>query len=392
MGGMKFRITKLNKDWWKIFLCFAMIIEPKIFTQYKITVLIYAIGNMLIFFSYVYKYRNMRIRIPKILFFWGILRIYLLFLMLINKSFIDLDQWGYMSLQVANMIFIIHHSLQSEKKQVLLSAIAWLSILYLGLNAVSLVYVKGGIIPSSNLYENGDNDYYFLGIKVTYTTYIIPAIAVAGLYKIMYKKRLVFIITVALSLFNIFYANISTAKVCLIIFVILFILKSTRFFRKMDMSWIILVTLAINILIVGFDAHMIFADFIQNVLHKNLTLTGRTDIWKNAKTLLMNSGILHLLFGNGIRNGGSFVPFGGTYWPAHNQWLQYVYEYGLLGIVMFLNFLIKLDRFKNKYSIERYFILCICATTLFGTITMQYLDNAHIYIPFIFLYYIQDYI
>lgn len=201
-----------------------------------------------------------------------------------------------------------------------------------------------------------------------------------------------FIMIILLSLFNIFYANISTAKICLVIFILLFLLRKIKLMRKINIGWIILVTIISNILVVGFNAHMIFSSLIQNVLHKSLTLTGRTEIWLNAKIVLVKQGMFYFLFGNGIYNGGAFVPLGDSYWVAHNQWLQYVYEYGIVGIAIFLIFLIMLDRFRKIYSTERYFILCICAITLFGTITMQYLDNAHIYIPFIFLYYIHYYI
>lgn len=135
--------------------------------------------------------------------------------------------------------------------------------------------------------------------------------------------------------------------------------------------------------------HKIYlAGFIEDVLHKSVTLTGRTDIWKEAINVLKSENILKLIFGNGIFNDGSFVPFGRTYWPAHNQWLQNLYELGITGTILFGWIIVFCDKEKKNRSSLNKFILCVCATIMFGTITNVFFSNAVIYIPFIILNYI----
>lgn len=379
---------KVNKNWLIYFILFFFTIQPKIFTQYKFTVILYIIANLVIFFALIIKTKKNDYKISKLLYIWVAFRLYIAVIMIINVSFNDFDKWGVISLMVINLIFIIERAIANNETNEMLSAATWLSIVYLSINLITLFYFPNGIIPSKDLYSNGDGDYYFLGIKIKYTVYIISTMTFAFINLFQYKRKKTFIIAIILSIATIFIANISTAIVCLIFFIPLYYLVNKKNY-KMNVKWILIITIIVNYLVVVYNIQNLFSGFIENVLNKSVTLTGRADIWKKAIAFLEQEDIFKLVFGNGIRNDGDFVYFGGAYWPAHNQWLQNIYEMGFFGTALFCLFLIKCDKkVKNKTSIM---LICMCATIMLGTITNQFFENAPIYIPFILLNYADNF-
>lgn len=377
---------KINKSYMLYFIQIIFIIEPKIFTQYTIPTLIYALANFMIFVILLLKTTKQNQSIPKVFAFWIMLRIYLLLLMVINSNLKNLPQWGYLSLVVSNIILLINFATLKKETEKLLSAFTNVSIMYLIINLLSLLIFENGIIPSSNIYDNGDNDIYFLGIKVQYTFYIISTLTTAGLEYIFYNKKKKFMFAIIVSIVLVLYANISTGIICFIFGVILTFIQK-KFKLKLSMKKVILFGLFINIAVVFFDIQNLFSYFIVNILHKNISLTNRTYIWDIAIEIIKNQNIFKTLFGNGLINNGSFVPLGPDYWPAHNQLLQLIYDFGLLGTYAFYSWLANME-INKKMTKEKNFLLIICATTMLGTVTNSFFNNTPIYVPFIFLYFI----
>lgn len=383
--GMKIIINKRQLIFIQLIITFIITIQPKLFTQYKVTVLLYAIGNLIVFSYYFLKVIRDG-RISKYLFAWICLRTYYLIIMFVNGNIADIDQWGYLTLMVANYILVIEWCCKNNYMEEMITALAMVCLIYLMINAASLVTFDNGIISARAKYDNGDGDYYFLGIKTAYTSYIFTALVACGICFIEYNRRMLCYLIVTFSVFNIIYANISTGIVCLVTLLLLIIFKKI-FKIEITLNFIIIVAIIINIAFVLFNAQYIFSDIIVNALHKQITLTGRTDIWHNAIIQMKNQSFTKLLLGNGIYNGGSFVKFGAGLWPAHNQWIQNIFEYGIFGTMALLLFL--RYSMKTKYAklkIEKY-ILDVIFVMLIGTITMHYLGYAHVYLLFIILRY-----
>lgn len=378
---------KINKNYMLYFIQVMFIIEPKIFTQYTIPTLIYSLANIIIFVVLLLKTNRYNGNVPKVFIFWIMLRVYLLMLMIINSNVNSLLQWGYLSLVVSNIILLINFATLKKEIKELLSAFTNVSIIYLIINLLSLLMFDNGIIPSNNIYDNGDNDIYFLGIKVQYTFYIISTLATAGLEYILYNKKKKFIFAILLSIVLVLYANISTGIICFLFGVILTFVQK-KFKLKFSMKKVILFGLFINIAVIFFDIQNLFSYFIVNILHKNVSLTNRTYIWDKAIEIIKNQNILKTLFGNGLINRGAFVPLGTDYWPAHNQLLQLIYDFGIFGTCAFYSWLVSMD-LRKKMTKEKNFLLIICATTMLGTVTNTFFNNTPIYVPFIFLYFIE---
>ena len=381
-------VIKINKQW--IFYCVTIIfvIQPKLFTQYTPTVLVYAVGNLVLFVIYISKYFNKLNKIPKIAFLWILFRLYILLLTLIVFHYSSLARWGYLSLQLLVMILLFEHSKTNGQFKQFFSSACFVLSVYLLINAITLIVFPRGIIPDTNVFSNGDGDYYFLGIKVNYTAYVIPAICSGILYYHLSKKIFPIVIVSVLALFNIFYAKISTGIICIIIIALLIVLRKI-FNIRINLKVLLVISVVLNFLILNFHIQNYFENIIAEIFHKSSDFTGRVGIWEKAMVILKQEGIIRLFIGNGLVNDGSFVLMGGVYWPPHNQWLSLLYDVGIIGTIFFVYFLSSFDKYKCNSNL-RFYMLSLCAAVLIGTVTMQYFSMAPIYFCFLALYYIGE--
>lgn len=83
--------------------------------------------------------------------------------------------------------------------------------------------------------------------------------------------------------------------------------------------------------IVIFKGQMYFQDFIENILNKSITLTGRTEIWEIALEYIKNKPLL----GYGMANNTNIIFYQGEYLSTHNQVLQIIMEGGILAFIPF---------------------------------------------------------
>ena len=288
---------KKEKDMKQIlFLIMALIpvFQPKIFTQYTITTVIYIFLNLfeIVYFIELF-YKNEK-KISKPLIIWILYRIYIFLIMAVNDNFGGILQWGYITLMVTNLFFVFEY-VKGKEEQKLIYSISVIGIAFLTINFITLLIFKNGIIEST-FYNSADNAYYFLGIKTQFTTMIFPTITATvfnyGIEKNKKSKKIL-VLAILVSLLNIFYKKISTAIVGIIMLVILlFVEKKIKI--KLDYKIYIAIALCIQIAIIFFNIQQHFAFAIVNILHKDITLSSRIYIWKNTKQLLKEQSLIKL--------------------------------------------------------------------------------------------------
>lgn len=99
--------------------------------------------------------------------------------------------------------------------------------------------------------------------------------------------------------------------------------------------------------IVIFRLQNLFAFFIEGVLHKGLSFTGRTDIWDKAIEMFLASPFL----GYGIAQSGKVYRISKhKYYHAHNAILEVLVEGGIFSL---LAFLVMLERAGKQLLIYR---------------------------------------
>lgn len=375
-----------------IFLMLIPVFQPKIFTQYTFTTYIFILLNLCVLFYLFARFYKNRLKISKPCVIWIIYRVWLLLSSILNNNMSGILQWGYLSIMVVNL-FLIFDLCKKDRQKQLLECIFKLSTVLLFINLITLLLYPRGIIKS-DFYDVTAGDYYFLGIKTQFTTMIFPGLSsIMILYqqdKAKYKKSLIIFSIIAL--FNIFYKNISTAIVGLIILILLMLFQKITNL-KFNSKFCIWMAIIFQILLVFFNIQVLFSSFMTNVLHKDATLSSRTYIWQNAKELLKSEDIPSLMLGNGVVKHNAVVYYSGNYWQPHNQLLVWLYCSGILGtlyILYFFNLLLK--RQNNQETSALYNInIIICLTIMLLSVTEVYFDTAICYVPFLITYYMTNY-
>lgn len=374
-----------------IWLLIIPIFEPKLFTQYSVTVGIYIFLNLLELLYFIAcsltGHKNLKyIHYPLIV--WICFQMYLFLSMLVNKNWGGILQWGYLSIMVCNLILLCEYTYRNQIID-LLRTMTKYGICLLLINYLTLLVFKNGII-APEIYYMKDNATYFLGIKTSFTTMMFPTIAAAGSLYLMEHNRKntrLLVLAVVACILNIFAKMISTAIVGLIIISVMLI---TYKFTKKRLSTPILYCSALiaQIAVVFFNIQNSFSWFFKIYFHKDASLSSRTYIWEQAKKLIESNGIMHLIFGSGIAKQHTFVPYGGGHWQPHNQLLVWIYTGGLVGICIILFFFFMLTKWKTEKNAIYYFLGIISFSVLFLSVTEIYFDVAVCYVPFVLLYYI----
>ena len=123
-----------------------------------------------------------------------------------------------------------------------------------------------------------------------------------------------------------------------LVFLLVLLFLKDRHIKLLNIYFAIIICLVLNVLIV----HLRILDsldwFFTGIFGKTTSLSGRTEIWDNAFGIIFSKPI----FGHGMAVDGNFIPWvwGGIgevkLWQAHNQWLQLLYDGGIVCVISFI--------------------------------------------------------
>ena len=121
--------------------------------------------------------------------------------------------------------------------------------------------------------------------------------------------------------------------------------------------------------IVLFRLQNFFAFFIEGVLHKGLSFTGRTDIWDKAIQLFLESPFL----GYGIAQSGKVYRLSkNKYYHAHNVFLEILVEGGVFSLIAFLLMLAQAGKQLLIYRKHPY--ACLISAALLSVAVMTTME------------------
>ena len=227
------------------------------------------------------------------------------------------------------------------------------------------------------MYVNNSGQMSFvLGTKTSLTEYQIAACGFIGTYftllpKHKKKKAVILGLCVVYSVivWNI-HEPISTSEMCLAVFFVILILGALGGkIGEAVLKWGFLGMNILNVGIVFFNAQMLFANFITNVLHESADLNYRTAIWQIVLAKIAESPVI----GHGLNMGNVSFAIGqgiaGINQATHNGILYFVFSSGIIGTVYILGICFLLLRKTNQRTAAgRVFCaMMICFSTLWIT-------------------------
>ncbi|MBR6728323.1 MAG: O-antigen ligase family protein [Clostridia bacterium] len=243
----------------------------------------------------------------------------------------DVLMWGYMSIVLMTMCMAVDYYI-ADKSREMIEAVTYLLVYLLVVNMVVSLFWPEGIF-----------DMYFIGIRTRLTDLIIPMIVLALVLDWIDCRNMSFrtVAILLLAVLTVYQHTVMTAVLGLGIFAAFFAVFF--FFRKkwvpraVNVCTLAGVGLLLDTLIVHAKITLRMEWFFVNVLNKTATLTERMAIWENAMVIIKD----RIWLGHGMAENGNFVPGpesldASVLWQAHNQWIQLLYDGGLLAVVAFL--------------------------------------------------------
>lgn len=206
--------------------------------------------------------------------------------------------------------------------------------IYIPLSVINLltVLIFPGGIAKDDYYGN---IYYLLGSRNGFPPLLIPLLIYAFVYSSISGRKItgkVFFFTAVVSAtILITWSATGVAGLVLFLLFVLFVYgkKSAMLFDSLNLA---VIYIAAFLGIIVFRLQSAFSFIIEDLLHKSISFTGRTDIWDIAIMLIKRSPVI----GYGVYEGHGLIFIRGQYYYAHNAVLEVLLQGGVLSLVFYL--------------------------------------------------------
>jgi O-antigen ligase len=266
--------------------------------------------------------------------------------LIISLTFFSSVYHGFYSFGLINNLvmfiaFIIYISYAIRTFKELITGLYMLFSVLILLNFISML--TGGIDLSSR-----GTTIYLLGGKNNIIFTILPAIAIMYIYSYIKTKRMtifpfIFIMIGVLSV----YLSKSSTGIVVVTLTVFFIFFKNITLPSFNKNLFIYVCIFFLIIIYRLQ-DILLGNFIVNVLKKDITFTGRTYIWDVLIVNIKQSPLLGVGKGNNVVK-DSFPTIEGE----HNMILQIAMDSGVLGLILFITLLFLIGRklVRSNYHI-----------------------------------------
>lgn len=327
--------------------CFFCLLKPSLFDGVEFVTLICRLVAVIIFVWVCNTFMQNGRRPSVGLVLFAIFRLSFLPATIWNQG--DLMNWGYTTIDQVALFALIEWEMGSGKRRALdcLKCLQTLLIAYL---VVNLTMVATGIAGRYVISEDGSiTAWYLLGIRTRVTDCLFPALIISLIINSLEGRRVsistILVLTVGIT--QVFLLEVSTALLGLAIFFVTYLVlnvmpASRSFFRSRNIIFLGFIA-CILVVVVGVQGYI--GSLLNLAFSKEATLTGRTFVWTSAVRIIAVSPI----FGYGINDRfGAFAQWRGTTWQAHNEYLQLLYDGGLIALVLFALFVIQSFRSLDR--------------------------------------------
>lgn len=249
----------------------------------------------------------------------------------------DINTYLTIFLNSAALTLLINYMSEKDCEVFYLSFNNLLVILIL-INFVSILLFPSGLYIDNNGYK----DNWFLGFKNIHILFIMPAIIVNIISSYLKKGKLTFsnYLFIFICLISLILSNSSTSILGIFILFIYLILKNLiNRFNFINVKTLTITYLMTFFGVIIFKIQNALSFIFVDILHKDLTFTGRTKVWADAIDLIGQRPLL----GYGMEY--RFIRLTRSpdfpVYHAHNEMLEIVYKTGLFGFISFIVFFIE---------------------------------------------------
>lgn len=206
--------------------------------------------------------------------------------------------------------------------------------IYIPLSVINLLTIL--LFPDGIAREDYyGNIYYLLGIRNGLPSLLIPLLIYAFVYSGIsgrkFTGKVFFFTAVVSATILITWSATGVAGLVIFLLFVFFIYgkKSAVLFDSLNLS---VIYVAAFLCIIVFRLQSAFSFIIEDLLHKSISFTGRTDIWDIAIMLIKRSPII----GYGVYEGHGLIFIRGQYYYAHNAVLEVLLQGGAVSLVFYV--------------------------------------------------------
>lgn len=256
--------------------------------------------------------------------FWCLL--WMIFISGINDQIFE--QSTFQILRYVFMAFTLEYNFKTNRKEIFCNSFFIASVFCMLLNLL-INPTKYGLFL--DVYDSSKVLYYgramwYIGYRNTFGEFFVlsTVVLLMGNREKEYIKVVGYIWVLVGILMSLYVFSMSSIIILLVFLLGLIFINS----YKLSILQSILPSIVCSILVICYDFHVLFANIISNVLHRNFSLFERVRIWKYYCSNLFKS-FISLVFGNGSY--ACYIPVLGKSMSAHNIWLEILFSYGIVG-------------------------------------------------------------
>lgn len=228
--------------------------------------------------------------------------------------------------------------------------------IYCVFDFASIIFFPDGLYTTEivwNEWSTSDRVSWLFGPKNNRVYWYLAALFLAFIYDYLsntYRTKIRLVLTLTMSVLAICLTKSSTA-ICVIfvaaVALVYALISNANHIKSPNIGILFGIYIVFLLLVLAGNVSFL-QTFVQDTLHKDLTFTGRTDIW--AMVLLYISqkplwgwGIIESETGASMMKNLSFV-------NAHNQWLQVLWQGGIFLFVIYaFLYVLLLRRLSNQF-------------------------------------------
>lgn len=341
----------MNRRWF-IALVFAVLYKPTIFSQLPQLALFDTVTNVL------------KLAVLAVLLVWFVMFYKKVSLFFISLALLQVwrvictvyngGDYTSLFLTIFNALaiaLVVEMGLKTDP-DALLDGATFILGFFVVCNFVTILMFPDGMYEYGVYTEN-----YLFGYRNNMVMMIIPAAIFSAVRSFKYYDRLSkssWLIVIS-SVASIFLAFSATGAIGIVIFCLVLILAIIGFMSKIfNIATYIVFNIVFFFSIIIMRVQDLFAFIIVELLGKDLTFTGRTDIWDKSLSAFLGSPV----FGVGeIEAQASRDLIGATH--AHNYYLDLLYKSGVFGFLIFMAILIicGISLYKNRNNGKVVFVV-----------------------------------
>lgn len=234
------------------------------------------------------------------------------------------------------LVFLYYLCISKDKyirSVVVYSVIAMAIVCIIGLfNYDNLVSDYNTSLGDVDRLEWKDANYFsfFIGIMLLLTLYMAKRVVSKAYFRLYLFIAFVMLVTMT-SLIS------RGAIVSLIIALLYYYRKDLLSFK--NLGYVLMVALTVALLYYSGILEGIIMRFMSEDVQ---TGSGRTELWQVGLQTFFSKDPLTIMFGAGEGQALSMTYMKGEYWSPHNNYLSIMYNYGVLGLVIFCIWIISL--------------------------------------------------